>query len=73
MKTLGPINHVLALGETLLARLQGKGWGTGTLKREFTAAMSLLPSKNLGLAIDIGGNRGGMQKTSSENFRNVNW
>ena len=43
--------------ELILARLQGKGWGSGTMKKEFASASSLL-NKFPHLCVDIGGNKG---------------
>ena len=43
--------------ELSLAHLQGKGWGSGTIKKEFSSVSSLL-SKSPSLCVDIGGNKG---------------
>ena len=48
---------ILNLIELSLARLQGKGWGSGTMKKEFASASSLL-NKSPHLCVDIGGNKG---------------
>jgi len=48
---------ILSLIELTLAYLQGKGWGSGTIKKEFFSACSLL-SKPPSLCVDIGGNKG---------------
>ena len=48
---------ILNLIELSLARLQGKGWGSGTVKKEFASASSLF-NKSPHLCVDIGGNKG---------------
>lgn len=44
--------------ERAAAYLLGKGWGAGTVEKEFLAALSLLQEKKINLCIDIGGNKG---------------
>jgi FkbM family methyltransferase len=48
---------ILNLIELSLSRLQGKGWGSATIKKEFSYVSSLL-SKSPSLCVDIGGNKG---------------
>jgi len=48
---------ILYLIELTVACLQGKGWGRGTVKKEFSSASSFF-SKSPSLCIDIGGNKG---------------
>ena len=48
---------ILNLIESMLAHLQGKGWGGATIKKEFSSVSSLL-SKSPSLCVDIGGNKG---------------
>ena len=48
---------ILNLIELTFAHLQGKGWGSATIKKEFSAVSSLL-SESPSLCIDIGGNKG---------------
>lgn len=58
---------LLNLIELIIARLQGKGWGSGTIKKEFASVFSLLdmaPS----LCIDIGGNKGLYTEEILSNF-----
>ncbi len=49
---------ILSFLERLLANIQGKGWGSSTVDKEFSAAMRLLSEKEPKLCIDIGGNKG---------------
>lgn len=44
--------------EHAFARLLGKGWGSTTVKQEFSSALKLLTKKSPKLCIDIGGNKG---------------
>ena len=44
--------------ERKAAKLQGKGWGSTTVRKEFAAAVSLLTSRNPQICIDIGANKG---------------
>jgi len=52
------LNKILYFIEKSVASLQGKGWGTGSVAKEFSSAISLLENKQMGLCIDIGGNKG---------------
>lgn len=52
------LNQLLGLIEKTSAKWQGKGWGTSTVKKEFSAAVSLLNDKDARLCVDIGGNKG---------------
>lgn len=52
------LNKILDFFSNKIFYLQGKGWGSGTVDKEFFAALSLLSNKNLQLCIDIGGNKG---------------
>ena len=47
---------ILSFLERLLSNIQGKGWGSRTVDKEFSAAMRLLSKKEPKLCIDIGGN-----------------
>jgi len=58
---------ILSLIELILARLQGKGWGSGTIKKEFASASSLL-NESPSLFIDIGGNKGLYTEEVLSNF-----
>lgn len=44
--------------ERVAAYLLGKGWGSGTVEKEFSAALSLLQKNKVNLCLDIGGNKG---------------
>lgn len=48
----------LSFIEQAVSRLLGKGWGSATVEKEFTAALSLLAHNNVNLCVDIGGNKG---------------
>lgn len=48
----------LSVLEHGIARLLGKGWGSGTVEKEFSSAVKLLTKKSPRLCIDIGGNKG---------------
>lgn len=52
------ISKLLFFIERSAAYLLGKGWGSSTIEKEFSAALSLLEDKKLGLCVDIGGNKG---------------
>ena len=52
------ISKILFLFERLAAYLLGKGWGSATVKKEFSAALSLLKQNKVNLCVDIGGNKG---------------
>lgn len=52
------INKILFSVERIAAYLQGKGWGSSTVAKEFASAVSLLDKNGLSLCIDIGGNKG---------------
>ena len=52
------IRKILSLFEWFSAYLLGKGWGTGTVQREFAAALALREEKEVRLCIDVGGNKG---------------
>lgn len=52
------INRILSVIEKKAAYYQGRGWGAGTIRQEFSQAIGLLESKDVKLCIDIGGNRG---------------
>ena len=52
------IDRFLCSVERNAAYYQGKGWGGGTVKEEFSQAVSLLDNKDVRLCIDIGGNKG---------------
>jgi len=52
------LNNGWQLVEKMAARLQGKGWGAGTVKNEVRAAVRLMEANTLNLCIDIGGNKG---------------
>lgn len=52
------LQKTLRLIERGSAYLQGKGWGSGTLKQEFQNARSIAKNKKIPLCIDIGGNKG---------------
>ena len=52
------LNTVFFQLEKLFSKLQGKGWGTGTVARELACAAELLAGKTPELCIDIGGNKG---------------
>ena len=43
--------------ELIITRLQGKGWGSATIKKEFSSVLFLL-NKSPSLCVDIGGNKG---------------
>lgn len=44
--------------ERLLSRLQGKGWGTASIKSEVKSCLRLLKGHQLKVAVDIGANQG---------------
>ena len=52
------ISKLLFFIERVAAYLLGKGWGSGTVEKEFAAALSLLEGKKVELCVDIGGNKG---------------
>ena len=52
------LNKLLVLIERIAAKLQGKGWGSGTVKKEFKSIVKLLTNNSPKLCIDIGGNIG---------------
>lgn len=52
------LNNGWQLAEKVAARLQGKGWGAGTIKNEVRAAAHLMDTDTPNLCIDIGGNKG---------------
>ncbi|MBT8423814.1 MAG: FkbM family methyltransferase, partial [Silicimonas sp.] len=52
------ISKILLRIEGVAARLQGKGWGAGTVAKEFGACVSLLGHKDVALCVDIGANKG---------------
>jgi len=52
------ISKLLFFIERVAAYLLGKGWGSGTVEKEFAAAISLLEGKKVELCVDIGGNKG---------------
>ncbi|MEP2943433.1 MAG: FkbM family methyltransferase [Hyphomicrobiales bacterium] len=52
------LNKFLFFIECKAAYLLGKGWGSGTVEKEFASAVSLLSNKEPELCIDIGGNKG---------------
>ena len=52
------IYRFLYLAEQVLARYQGKGWGSATVAHEFKAAVSLLDGREPQRVIDMGGNVG---------------
>ena len=58
---------ILNLIELSLAHLQGKGWGSGTIKKEFSSVSTLL-SKSPSLCVDIGGNKGLYTEEILSNF-----
>jgi len=58
------ILNIIELG---LAYLQGKGWGSATIKKEFSSVSSLL-SKSPSLCVDIGGNKGLYTEEILKNF-----
>lgn len=70
MNFLSLLNRFLGLIELFLARLQGKGWGSGTVKKEFAAAASLLKAKSPNLVVDVGANRGGYTECVLQKFPN---
>jgi FkbM family methyltransferase len=49
---------LLRFAEYIFAYLQGKGWGGGTVEKEFRSAISLINADDIKLCIDIGGNKG---------------
>ena len=51
------LTNILQLIELASSRLQGKGWGSNTIKKEFLFASSFF-DKAPTLCIDIGGNKG---------------
>lgn len=52
------INKLLSKGERVAAYWQGKGWGAGSVAKEFLSAVSLIDANNVDLCVDIGGNKG---------------
>jgi len=58
---------ILNLIELTLAHLQGKGWGTASIKKEFSSVSSFL-SKSPSLCVDIGGNIGLYTEEILRNF-----
>lgn len=50
----------------------GKGWGTGTVAKEFKAAVSLLDGRAASICIDIGGNKGMYSEHILNKFPNCN-
>jgi len=52
------LNKLLVLIERIAAKLQGKGWGSGTVQKEFKSVVKLLENNSPKLCIDIGGNKG---------------
>ena len=52
------ISKLLFFIERVAAYLLGKGWGSGTVEKEFAAALSLLEGKKVEFCVDIGGNKG---------------
>lgn len=44
--------------ERKFARLQGKGWGSKTVKNEFALVASMMLETTPNLCVDIGGNKG---------------
>ena len=44
--------------ERFLSRLQGKGWGTASIKSEVQSCLQLLKGHHLKVAVDIGANQG---------------
>lgn len=52
------MSRMLSFIERVAAYLQGKGWGSGTVTKEFQVAVTLLDGKLPSLCVDIGGNRG---------------
>ena len=52
------LNKLLVLIERIAAKLQGKGWGSGTVQKEFKSVVKLLTNNSPKLCIDIGGNKG---------------
>ncbi|MCP4314498.1 MAG: FkbM family methyltransferase [Hyphomicrobiales bacterium] len=63
-------NKFLFFVERVSAYLQGKGWGSGTVEKEFAAAVSLLTRKNPQTCIDIGGNKGTYTQEIMRKFPN---
>lgn len=53
--------------ELVVARWQGKGWVSGTIKKEFASVSSLL-DMTPSLCIDIGGNKGLYTEEILSNF-----
>lgn len=52
------IEQLLSRLEKLTIYLQGKGGGSGTVKREFRSAVKLLENQTIKRCVDIGGNKG---------------
>lgn len=52
------LHKIARLVERQAAKVQGKGWGSGTVLEEFRAAHRLLGKENVNLCIDVGGNKG---------------
>ena len=59
--------RILSRIELVLSNLQGKGWGSATIKKEFSSVSSLL-SKSPSLCVDIGGNKGLYTEEILSNF-----
>ncbi len=56
--------------EEKAARIQGKGWGVGTVDQEFEMASSLMGSVEKPLFVDIGGNKGTYTSAILKKFPN---
>lgn len=52
------LNKILGFVEKTSAKWQGRGWGSSTVAKEFSTAVSLLNDKDVRLCVDIGGNKG---------------
>jgi len=63
------ILKVLSFIERISARLQGKGWGSKTIKKEFTAVCSLFQTTPA-LCIDIGANKGAYTEAILSSYPN---
>ena len=64
------LNKLLFLVERYAAHFQGKGWGSGTVGKEFATAVSLLEKPEATLCIDIGGNKGTYAQEITRRFPN---
>ena len=62
------LNKLLVFIERIAAKLQGKGWGSGTVQKEFRLALKLLTNYPPKLCIDIGGNKGTYTEQIINNF-----